>query len=206
MTDPPLDPETESGDDTGAGPGRGSKPGTPRWVKVFGIIALVLIVVVVVGLITGHLGPGGRHGPGRHLGARGHTTPSSGRQNLGGVGGPAGASEAARTVEVTTLDSMAFQPASISVSVGETVTFVVTNIGQAAHEFTLGDAGMQQEHAQAMSHIPAGMAHDTPSSIAVQPGETKQLTWRFGDTATLEYACHVRGHYQAGMRGQITIN
>jgi uncharacterized cupredoxin-like copper-binding protein len=64
---------------------------------------------------------------------------------------------------------------------------------------------MQQEHAEAMAHMPAGMAHDTPNSITLQPGETEQLTWRFGDTATLEYACHQPDHYQAGMRGEVTI-
>jgi ABC-type transporter Mla subunit MlaD len=36
--------------------------GTPRWVKVFGVIALVLVVLVVVMLVTGR----GGHGPGRH--------------------------------------------------------------------------------------------------------------------------------------------
>ena len=36
--------------------------GTPRWVKVFGIIALVLVVLVAVVLIAGR----GGHGPGRH--------------------------------------------------------------------------------------------------------------------------------------------
>jgi hypothetical protein len=34
---------------------------TPRWVKVLGIIALVLAVVIVVALVAG-----GDHGPGRH--------------------------------------------------------------------------------------------------------------------------------------------
>jgi hypothetical protein len=38
--------------------------GTPRWVKVFGIIALVLIVLLVVMIIAGR----GGHGPGRHTG------------------------------------------------------------------------------------------------------------------------------------------
>ena len=38
---------------------------TPRWVKVFGVVALVLVLIVVIGLLTGHAGPG-RHGPGRH--------------------------------------------------------------------------------------------------------------------------------------------
>lgn len=36
--------------------------GTPRWVKVFGIVALVVVVTVVVVLL---IGPGG-HGPSRH--------------------------------------------------------------------------------------------------------------------------------------------
>jgi hypothetical protein len=39
-------------------------PGTPRWVKVFGVIALVLVLVFVILLLTGR---GGDHGPGRHI-------------------------------------------------------------------------------------------------------------------------------------------
>jgi hypothetical protein len=39
-------------------------PGTPRWVKVFGIIAIGLVLLIVILLLTG--GPG-RHGPRRHL-------------------------------------------------------------------------------------------------------------------------------------------
>ena len=37
-------------------------PGTPRWVKVFGIIALVLALLVGIMLLAG-----GEHGPGRHI-------------------------------------------------------------------------------------------------------------------------------------------
>jgi hypothetical protein len=39
-------------------------PGTPRWVKVFGIVVLVLILLITIAFITGL---GGEHGPGRHL-------------------------------------------------------------------------------------------------------------------------------------------
>jgi hypothetical protein len=39
-------------------------PGTPRWVKIVGIIVLVLVLLVGVVLLTGI---GGEHGPGRHL-------------------------------------------------------------------------------------------------------------------------------------------
>ena len=34
-------------------------PGTPRWVKVLGIIAIVLVLLFVIMLLAGH-------GPGRH--------------------------------------------------------------------------------------------------------------------------------------------
>lgn len=61
MTD--LPPSPDSNGDTGAGPDRGSPPGTPRWVKVFGIIGLVLILLLVGVKLIG----GGNHGPGRHL-------------------------------------------------------------------------------------------------------------------------------------------
>ena len=42
----------------------------PRWVKVSGIIALALIVLVLIVLLTG-----GNHGPGRHQSSRGHGGP-----------------------------------------------------------------------------------------------------------------------------------
>ncbi len=37
-------------------------PGTPRWVKVFGIIALVLVLLFGAHMLFG----GSSHGPGRH--------------------------------------------------------------------------------------------------------------------------------------------
>jgi len=39
-------------------------PGTPRWVKVFGIFALVLVLLFVVLHLTGH--GLGDHRPGKH--------------------------------------------------------------------------------------------------------------------------------------------
>jgi hypothetical protein len=38
--------------------------GTPRWVKVFGIVAVAVLLVVIVMLVSGR----GGHGPGRHTG------------------------------------------------------------------------------------------------------------------------------------------
>jgi ABC-type transporter Mla subunit MlaD len=56
-------------------PGHGSTRGTPRWVKVFGIIALVLVLLFVISLLVGV-----RHGPGLHTpsgDAGGYTARSS---------------------------------------------------------------------------------------------------------------------------------
>jgi uncharacterized cupredoxin-like copper-binding protein len=120
------------------------------------------------------------------------------------LGEPADASDATRTITVEAFD-MAFDPETISVEPGEVVAFEVTNTGEAVHEFFLGDSAMQQEHAEEMAEMGHGMAHDEPYSIRLDPGETKQLTWRFADGGDVEFACHEPGHYQAGMHGQITV-
>ncbi len=70
MADP--SPLRDSATSTGADPDDGSTAGTPRWVKVFGIIAFIVILFFVVSLLLGV-----RHGPGRHaasVGASGHVT------------------------------------------------------------------------------------------------------------------------------------
>lgn len=51
----------------------------PRWVKVLGIIAFVVVVLAIVMIVVG----GGQHGPRRHSGANsaaGSTLPSGGTQ------------------------------------------------------------------------------------------------------------------------------
>jgi len=81
---PPYpDPNSDKGDDTGVGPDRESTTATPRWVKVFGIIALVVVLLFIILMFT--RGPGG-HTPFRHFG--GQAPPSSVIED-GGPGGHA---------------------------------------------------------------------------------------------------------------------
>ena len=63
----------DTGDDTSVGPDGGSTTGAPRWVKVSGVIVLVLVVLFVVLKLTGL---GGEHGPGRHSPGGGSDTTS----------------------------------------------------------------------------------------------------------------------------------
>lgn len=121
------------------------------------------------------------------------------------IGEDADPSEATRTIEVEAFD-MAFDPERIEVEAGEVVTFRVTNTGEAVHEFFIGDAAMQQEHADEMAEMGHDMAHDEPNSISLDPGETGELTWRFGDSGRVEFACHEPGHYDAGMLGSFVVS
>ena len=56
-------------------PDQGSTTATPRWVKVFGIVAIVLALLFAILLLTGH-GPGRHMSPGGDPG--GHAPPASG--------------------------------------------------------------------------------------------------------------------------------
>jgi hypothetical protein len=92
MADSPAHPDSngETGNDTGVAPEHGSATGTPRWVKVFGTVVAVVVLLFIIVLLT--RGPGG-HGPGRHtqsggIGAR--TAPASVVDDRGSFAGPVG--------------------------------------------------------------------------------------------------------------------
>ncbi len=49
-------------------------PGAPGWVKISGIVAIVLVLLVITALFTD---VGGPHGPGRHLPSSSVTEPGT---------------------------------------------------------------------------------------------------------------------------------
>lgn len=151
-------------------------------------------LVVAAGLLVAGCGGGG---------GGGSTAPKA-SSNIGGPGDPA---QAARTVEVHAGDDLRFQPDTVSVKVGETVTFKVVNDAQVEHDFTLGDDNAQNAHEQEMRAMASGnMAgmNDDANAIHIPPGQTKTITWTFTKAGTTIYGCHEPGHYQSGMRGTIT--
>jgi uncharacterized cupredoxin-like copper-binding protein len=122
-------------------------------------------------------------------------------------GEPAEAGEADRTIEVTMSDDFTYDPDSIAVSAGDTVTFEVTNSGKIVHEFVLGDEALQHDHEEEMQEMEGEMMmEDEPNGIGVEPGDTKSLTFHFTEPAEIEYACHQPGHYDAGMSGPLTVS
>lgn len=141
------------------------------------------------------------------------------------IGEPGRAAAASRTIDVEMRDTD-YRPASIAVEAGETVRFRVRNSGELVHEFNIGTAAMHAAHREEMqAMVDAGvltadrirhdlmgkagdghtMKHDDPNSVLLEPGQEAEIVWRFPAAGTLEFACNVPGHYEAGMVGHFRI-
>lgn len=120
----------------------------------------------------------------------------------GAAGDPA---DADRVVEITASDDFRYDPASVEVHVGETITFRVTNEGAIRHEFTVGTSAEQDDHEAEMADMNGMDMGDEPNAIGIDPGETKDLTLAFTAAGPLLFACHETGHYGAGMLGSLDV-
>ena len=110
---------------------------------------------------------------------------------------------AARAVTVEMRDT-AFQPSSLKVNRGETVTFRFVNRGQAKHDAFIGDEEAQQQHEMDMHE--GDMDHTADEAgITVDPGETGTLTYRFDEGGEVLLGCHQPGHYAAGMVATVAV-
>lgn len=123
-------------------------------------------------------------------------------------GEPADASAAERIIDVSTLDTFRFTPDPITVKVGETVTFRITNDGNVPHDVVLDDMAGQDAHEAEMAEMAAGgnmtMA-DEENGFALLAGESKALTWTFTEAGTVFLGCHQPGHYAAGMIASVIV-
>ena len=115
-----------------------------------------------------------------------------------------------RSITVQMDDQMRFTPSHIDVQVGETIRFVVHNAGRTAHEMVLGTGEAIREHAEAMKKDVAqghGAVHNhgTGVAISVAAGQTGELVVTFPQAIAWQMACLIPGHYEAGMRGALTV-
>lgn len=112
--------------------------------------------------------------------------------------------------EVTiTLTDFEIQSSVTEFKTGVSYRFTVTNAGKVAHEFMI----MPPLTAEQMS-MHMDMAELDKMALAMireddlPPGATKSFEYMFTQAApsgTLEFACHVPGHYEAGMKLSITV-
>jgi uncharacterized cupredoxin-like copper-binding protein len=88
---------------------------------------------------------------------------------------------------------------------GKSYYFEVTNNGKAMHEFMImpGSAG-------SMNGMSMGsMDKSALASLGmIDPGQTQTLEYTFPTSVAgshLEFACHFPGHYEAGMKLEVTV-
>lgn len=118
------------------------------------------------------------------------------------------ATKADRIVNIT-MGDMSFTPDSIDVTTGETIRFVVVNKSEIEHDFTIGDVETQAAHRAEMAEAVEKdeMEHgDDPNAILVDAGQQRELIWRFTRRGSLEFDRNIPGHYEAGMKGVITVH
>jgi len=109
-----------------------------------------------------------------------------------------------RTITLTMGDDMRFQPDRLEIRLGETVRLRVRNTGRLLHELVIGTPEELAAHAAQMLKHP-DMEHDEPYMTHVRPGQTGEIVWTFNRAGEFDFACLIAGHYQAGMKGRISV-
>jgi len=135
---------------------------------------------------------------GSHSGGHGHGTDET------AIGKPGEARKATRTITISMSDDMRYTPSTIQVNRNETVRFIVKNKGQVKHELSLGTQKDLLEHLEAMKKFPE-MEHDEPGKVTLAPGKQGEIVWQFTQPGTVNFACLMPGHYEAGMKGLIKV-
>ncbi len=188
--------------------------GLTRTLALAGAMTVLLAWNPAQAAGTGHT-HGGHHSHGENAAAAGQGHgPATGHGHAGhtAFGQPGKASEVDRTIEIEATDEMMFDVSSIDVRDGETIRFIIRNVGEIDHDFTIGTPDVQAALQQEMMHMmEAGTSHDAmhgaivphddPNAIMVHPGETKELIWTFTEADNVEFGCNVPGHYETGMKG-----
>ena len=105
---------------------------------------------------------------------------------VGGTKAPAGGGGKTYNISATEFQ---FTPNKFDASVGQKVTFKVTNKGTVEHTFVILSPDGSQELAK----------------LSAQPGETKSLDFTPSAAGTYPIDCNVAGHKEAGMTGELNV-
>ena len=129
-----------------------------------------------------------------------------------------------RVIVVTMYDNY-YAPSEIKVKKGETVKFIVKNMGELVHEYNIATKEMHFKHQSEMAKMVEheiilsdkidkkkmetmakkdhAMAHKHANSILLEPNNIGELIWKFNTSEVLEVACNIPGHYEIGMVAKI---
>ena len=94
-----------------------------------------------------------------------------------------------------------FVPERLTVVEGTRVRFLVVNGDPIHHELITGGPEVHLRHANGTEAEHPSI----PGEVSVEPNGTAMTTFTFEDAGVYEFACHLPGHYEYGMHGEITV-
>ncbi len=105
-----------------------------------------------------------------------------------GTGGTTGGdtTPAAENVTIEALDTLKYNPATITAAVGQPINITMNNTGALQHTFVWDD-------------------QETTTAIDAAGGESGTTARTFDAAGTYGFHCNVPGHKEAGMVGTVTI-
>ncbi len=143
------------------------------------------------------------------------------------IGEKGKAADVVKTINIKMFDNY-YEPKVINVKKDETIKFVVYNHGELVHEFNIATKKMHLDHQPEMAKMVENeilladkidkkkmhemskkdhaMAHSHANSVLVEPNNKAEIIWKFNTNTSLEAACNIPGHYQAGMVAKINTN
>ena len=117
-----------------------------------------------------------------------------------------------------------YEPNLIKIKKGETIKFIVENLGEMVHEYNIGTKEMHIKHQpemqklvdqeillvdkidrvkmKKMSKMDHSLGHSHSNSIMLEPKTSGEIIWKFSKDINLEMACNIPGHYESGMFGK----
>ena len=129
-----------------------------------------------------------------------------------------------RTVNIKMYDNY-YEPNLVKIKKGETIKFIVENLGEMVHEYNIGTKEMHIKHQpemqklvdheillvdkidrvkmKKMSKMDHSLGHSHSNSIMLEPKTSGEIIWKFSKDVKLEMACNIPGHYESGMFGKL---
>ncbi len=132
-----------------------------------------------------------------------------------------------RVVNIKMYDNY-YEPNIVKIKKGETIKFIIENLGEMVHEYNIGTKEMHIKHQpemqklidheillvdkidkikmKKMSKMDHSLGHSHANSIMLEPKSSGELIWKFSKDINLEMACNIPGHYESGMVGNLVTH
>ena len=129
-----------------------------------------------------------------------------------------------RVVKIKMYDNY-YEPNLVKIKKGETIKFIIENLGEMVHEYNIGTKEMHIKHQpemqklidheillvdkidkikmKKMSKMDHSLGHSHANSVMLEPKTSGEIIWKFSKNIDLEMACNIPGHYESGMVGDL---